>query len=154
MAEASVPPGPIADHVFLSLAIPLAGRAASGDGWLDVARRAAAGVLALPRLNPALSVYATAGLALIAVQRGDADTAGRLHKTLEPQRGTASFFVPLSIDRVLGLLAATAGRIDVALGHFEDGLAFCERAGYRAEYARIAVDYGDAVLVNGDADDG
>ena len=47
---------------------------------------------------------------------------------------------------MLGLLAATAGRIDVALGHFEDGLAFCERAGYRAEYARIAVDYGDAVL--------
>ena len=153
VAEASDPPGPIADHVFLSLAIPLASPFANDDGRLDVAGKAAAGVLALPRLNPALTVYASTALALIAVQRGDADAAGRLHETLEPQRGTASFFVPLSIDRVLGLLAATAGRIDVALGHFEDGLAFCERAGYRAEYAQIAVDYGDAVRLRDEADD-
>jgi tetratricopeptide (TPR) repeat protein len=153
VAEASAPPGPIADHVFLALAIPLAGRFANGDGRLDVAGKAAAGVLSMPRLNPALFVYASTALALIAVQLGDVDAAARLHATLEPQRGTASFFVPLAIDRVLGLLAATADRIDVALGHFEDGLAFCERAGYRAEYARIAVDYGDAVLVSGVADD-
>ena len=53
---------------------------------------------------------------------------------------------------MLGLLAATADRIDVALGHFEDGLAFCERAGYRAEYAQIAGDYADAVLARGAAD--
>jgi DNA-binding SARP family transcriptional activator len=154
VAEASVPPGPIADHVFLALAIPLAGRFANGDGLLDVAGKAAAGVLSMPRLNPALFVYASTALALIAVQLGDADAAARLHTTLEAQRGTASFFVPLTIDRLLGLLAATAGRIDAAHGHFGEGLAFCERAGYRTEYARTAADYADALLAQPVADGG
>ena len=44
---------------------------------------------------------------------------------------------PLTIDRLLGLLAATSGRIDAALAHFADGLAFCDRAGYRPEYAGL-----------------
>jgi hypothetical protein len=148
VAQGSRPPGPIADHVFLAVAIPLAGRVANDDERLDVARTAAAGVLSLPRLSPALALYATAGLGLIAVQGDDADAAGRFHGTLAAQRGTASFFVPLTTDRLLGLLAATSGRIDAALGHFAEGLAFCDRAGYRTEYAWTAADYADALLAH------
>ena len=148
VAQGSRPPGPIADHVFLAVAIPLAGRVANDDERLDVARTAAAGVLSLPRLSPALALYTTAGLGLIAVQGDDAEAAGRFHGTLAAQRGTASFFVPLTTDRLLGLLAATSGRIDAALGHFAEGLAFCDRAGYRTEYAWTAADYADALLAH------
>ena len=152
VALASPPPGPIADHVQLALATPLALRYVSGDERLDVAEAAAEGVLSLPRLNPLLATYATAGLALIAVSRGNSDDAARLYDTLAAQRGTASFFVPLAFERLLGLLAATAGRIEAALGHFVDGLAFCDRAGYRAEYAWTAADYADVLHVGADSD--
>jgi hypothetical protein len=111
-----------------------------------VAEAAAAGVLSLPRLNPLLALYATAGLALISVQRRDAVAARRLYDALSAQRGTASFFLPLTFDRLLGLLAATTGEVDAARGHFAEGLAFCDRAGYRAEYAWTACDYADALL--------
>jgi tetratricopeptide (TPR) repeat protein len=148
VAKATPPPGPIADHVLLALAIPLAGRIASDKRRLDVARRAAEGVLSLRALSPVLASLATAGLGLIAVSRGDADTAARLYGTLAAHRGTASFFVPLTIDRLLGLLAATSGRIDEALAHFAEGLAFCERAGYRTEYAWTTADYADALLTH------
>jgi hypothetical protein len=33
------------------------------------------------------------------------------------------------------------------VSHYEDGLAFCERAGYRPEYAWTACDYAEALLV-------
>ena len=152
VAGSSPPPGQIADHVFVAVAIPLAGRIANDDGRLDLARTAAAGVLSLPALSPALATYATAGLGLVAVLVEDPDTAGRLYGTLAAQRGTASFFVPLSFDRLLGLLATTSGRIDVAIGHFAEGLAFCARAGYRSEYAWTAADYADALLMHQGAD--
>ncbi|HEU0337290.1 MAG TPA: hypothetical protein VFR43_12080, partial [Gaiellaceae bacterium] len=146
LALESAPPGPIVDHLLLALAVPLAAGAASGDERLDGARAAAEGVLSLPKLNPLLGIYATTALGLIAVRRGESDNASRLYETLAAQQGTASYFVPLATDRVLGLLAATAGRIDAALGHFADGLAFCDRAGYRTEHAWIAADYADALL--------
>ena len=146
LALQSAPPGPIVDHILLALAVPLAAGLAGGEERLDGARAAAEGVLALPKLNPLLRIYATTALALLAVRRGEPDDASRLYDALAAQRGTASYFVPLANDRVLGLLAATAGRIDAALGHFADGLAFCDRAGYRAEHAWIAVDYADVLL--------
>jgi tetratricopeptide (TPR) repeat protein len=148
VAQTSPPPGPIADHVFLAVTIPLAARVANDDERLEVARTAAIGVRSLTALTPVEENYATAGLALIAVLRGDADTAGRLYGTLAPQRGTASFFVPLTFDRLLGALAATAGLIDVAIVHFAEGLAFCDRAGYRTEYAWTAADYADVLLTH------
>jgi DNA-binding SARP family transcriptional activator len=153
VAESVPPPGPIADHVFLASLIPLLARIASAGEKLDVAEAAATRVLSLVRLNPALAMYARSGLAQIAVQRNDADSAAALYGSLESQRGTASFFIPLTVDRLLGLLAATFGRMDTALGHFEDGLAFCDRAGYRPEYAWTAADCADVLLRRAGADD-
>jgi DNA-binding SARP family transcriptional activator len=148
VALASPPPGPIADHAQLAMATPLSIGNASGDERLDVAAAAARGVLALPTTNPAVATCAVVGLGLIAVRREDSDSAERLYETLATQSGTASFFAPLTFDRMLGLLAATAGRIDAALGHFAEGLAFCDRAGYRTEYARTAADFADALLAH------
>jgi hypothetical protein len=103
-------------------------------------------VLSLRARSPLLANLATAGLGLIAVLLGEPETARRLYATLAGQRGTASFFVPLTIDRLLGSLAVTSGRVEDALVHFADGLAFCGRAGYRTEYAWTAADYADALV--------
>ena len=92
-------------------------------------------------------------MALIAVRRGDTDAAEELYASLEPQRGTACLFVPLTFDRLLGLLAITFGRVDTAMAHFEDGIAFCDRAGYRPEHAWTASDYAEALLARGDPGD-
>ena len=87
---------------------------------------------------------------MVAVQRGDADAARAFHAAIEPERGTASFFLPLTFDRLLGSLALTVDDIEAALGHFAEGLEFCERAGYRPEYARTARDYAVALRRAGD----
>ncbi len=153
VAERAPPPGPIADHVLLATTIPLVGRIAGSDEGLDVAEAAAEHVLALPRLAPVLATYAMSGLALIAVQRRDADAAERLYAALEGQRGTANFFVPLTSDRLLGLLAATFGDLDASLAHFAEGIEFCARGGYRPEQAWTALAYADTLLRRAAADD-
>jgi DNA-binding SARP family transcriptional activator len=139
------PPGSSAAYVFVSNSIMLASGAAEDDVRLEAARAAAAGVLALPRLSPALALYSRSALALIAAQSGDVEAARVLYGEIESQRGTASFFLPLTFDRLLGRLAATFGDFDLATSHFESGLAFCERADYRPEYGRTARDYADAL---------
>jgi hypothetical protein len=153
VAQSVPPPGPIADHVFLALVIPLAARTAGTTEGIEVAEAAVERVLALPRLNPALALYTKSGAALIAVQRRDSHTAGKLYDILKAQRGTASFFVPLTYDRLLGRLAITSGRLESALEHFADGVAFCDRNGCSPEFARTAMDYAAALRGRGDADD-
>jgi hypothetical protein len=148
-AARSAPPGPVADHIFVASLIPLVSRIACSDEGLDAAEATAEGVLSLPRIAPGLAMVAKVGKALIAVERADGEAAASLYGELEPQRGTGVFLLALAVDRLLGLLAATCDRIDPAFGHFEDGLAFCERAGYRPEYAWTAADYADALLQRG-----
>ena len=152
VVELVPPPGPIADHVVLAAVVPLVSRIANTNEGLDVAHAAAVRVLSLPRLAPVLAGQARIGLALIAVQTGDAKAAKDAYASLEPQRGTASFFIPLTIDRLLGLLASTFGQLDRALTHFADGIAFCTRAGYRPELAWTACDYADALDSSGTTD--
>jgi len=52
----------------------------------------------------------------------------------------------ISTDRVLGLLCVTMGQPEQAAAHFEDGLAFTRRAGYRPELAWICCEYADVLL--------
>jgi len=88
-------------------------------------------------------MWARTGLALIAVQRGDTALAGEQYEALEPRRDTMLFWI--GADRVLGLLAQTMSNLDQALAHFEDGLAFCRKSGYRTELAWTCCDYADAL---------
>ncbi|MGH3082927.1 MAG: ATP-binding protein [Gaiellaceae bacterium] len=146
VAASVQPPGPIADYVFLAAVLPLVARMAGSSQGLDVAEAAAERVLSLPRLAPALALYATSGQALVAVKGNDAVAAERAYGFLRPHRGTASFFLPMTIDRMLGLLAAVCGDMDAAADHFDDGLTFCDRAGYGPEYVWTAADYAEALL--------
>jgi hypothetical protein len=54
--------------------------------------------------------------------------------------------IGVSIDRLLGLLAQTMGQPDAAAGHFDDAVAFCQKAGYRPELAWTCCDYVDLLL--------
>ena len=127
--------------------IPLVGRIAGIADNNEAAKAAGEQLLSMtPQPAPALAMAASTGLALIAVQQRDVKAAERYYAALKPQRGTASMFVPLTIDRVLGLLAVTIGHREAAMAHFEDGLDFCHRAGYRPEYAWTASDYAEALL--------
>ena len=143
------PPGPTGDHVFMAALVPLLGHIAGADDRLVEVRALAEGVLSLPRLPPGLAMVTKVGLALIAVERRDAQAAEALYAAIDPEKGTAVWLVPFAVDRLLGLLALTCGWIDAAVRHFEDGLAFCDRAGYRAQYAWTACEYAEALLARG-----
>ena len=97
-------------------------------------------------IAPILVLHARIGLALVAVQRNDAEQAREQYAALESQRDTAFYIAVIAADRLLGLLAATLGERDRALAHFEAALAFCNRAGYRPEYAWTAFDHAEALL--------
>ncbi len=65
---------------------------------------------------------------------------------LTPYTGTMSSIGTNTTDRLLGLLAKTMGSLEQALGHFEDALVFCRKAGYRPELAWTCCDYADTLL--------
>ena len=88
---------------------------------------------------------ARSGLALIAIQRGDADSAREQYSFLELWHGTQERAF-ICYDRLLGLLAQTMGNLDDSAGHFEDALAFCRKAGYRPGLAWSLCDYADMLL--------
>jgi hypothetical protein len=88
-------------------------------------------------------LYATSGSGLIAVQRRDAEAAAKLYDALKPQRGTASLFVPLTYDRLLGLLAVTATEYAAALRRRGD--ADDERKATELQEASLAVAEGLAM---------
>ena len=146
---AGAPPGPIAEHVFMVGVIALTERIAGSDKRLASAAASAEALLSLPHLAPALAMVARSARALIAVQRNEAEVAEEHYHAIEPHKRTACFIMPFTFDRILGLLAITLGQIDTALAHYEDGLTFCDRAGYRPEHAWTACDYADALLVRG-----
>jgi hypothetical protein len=147
VSETVPAPGPIAEHVFLAGAISLTSRIADTDERLDSAAASAGKLLSLPRLVPALALAARSASALIALRRKDVEAAERCYRAIEPQKRTACFIIQFTFDRLLALLALTFGQIETALSHFEDGLALCERAGYRPEYAWTAYDYAEALRV-------
>jgi len=52
----------------------------------------------------------------------------------------------MSSHRVLGLLAATFGDTEAAATHFEDSLAFAEKAGYVRETVWTQMEYAEVLL--------
>ena len=81
-------------------------------------------------------------LAVTAIARGDMDLAAEQYAALESESAIGL----ISTDRLLGRLARTMGDLDKSATHFEDGLAFCRKAGYRPELAWTCCDYADMLL--------
>ena len=52
----------------------------------------------------------------------------------------------IAVDRLMGLLCVTLGKLEAAITHFEDAVAFCRDAGYQPELAWTCHDYAEALL--------
>ena len=145
--EAADSPDPEGGEAILAAVIPAVWRISGDTTRRDTALDAARNLLSSPTVAPIFAQYARIGLALDAVQRNDADEAREKYAALESQRDTAfAVAVGIAADRLLGLLAATLGELDLALRHYESARLFCDRAGYRPEYAWTASDYAEALL--------
>ena len=130
------------------MAIPTIDRITAVPDRLGIAEAAAEAVLSEQAVVPSRAMYAKAGLALLAVQKGDRSAAEGHYAYLLGQRGTM-IETTSSVDRLLGLLSQTMGKLKQATGHFEDALAFCRKAGYRPELAWTCCDYADVLRERG-----
>ena len=93
------------------------------------------------------------GLALIATWRNVAEQAATQYAAFRSHKGTCLIPVSVAGDRLLGLLAAGSGRPEAAKKHFEAALTFCDRNGYRSEYAWSVLDYADVLIEHGEPRD-
>ena len=117
-----------AEYVYAAQFIPMIARIVSIPDWVSIAEVAANIIIAFPSATPIYTQGARLGLSLIAAARGDVELAADQYSALERQRGLCYLYI--SIDRVLGLLAATLGRLEQAVNHFENALVFCRQAAY------------------------
>jgi ATP/maltotriose-dependent transcriptional regulator MalT len=131
--------------VRVTAAIAAIARITGVPGRLDIARSAAEAVLSERSVRPFITMFAKAGLALLAVLKGDQPAAEELYDYLLEQRGTMVWTLS-SIDRLLGLLSQTMNESEQATAHFDDALAFCRKAGYRPELAWTCRDYAALLL--------
>ena len=111
---------------------------------LEIGEAAAEEFLLKQSATPLSFMHVKAGLALLAVLKGERSAAEDHYDYLLEQRGTMIQTVS-SVDRLLGLLSQTMGNRDQAIKHFEDALAICRRAGYRPELAWTCCDYSDTL---------
>ena len=133
------------EQAIAAMTLPLFARVSGTSELLDAAESTARSVVSSPS-QPGLFINrARIGLALVAIQRGDAGAAEAQYEILKSWRSTQVFSL-FCYDRLLGLLSQTIGNVDDAQGHFEDALGFCRRAGYRAELAWSLYDYAEFAL--------
>jgi DNA-binding CsgD family transcriptional regulator len=139
------PAGPNVAHAIQTIVIPLIAHITGVGERLEAAETAAQTILSASSATPFIAKLARTGLALLALLRRDLSATRELYDTLEPHRGTMSSFI-ISDGRLLGLLSTVQGRLDQAIAHFEDALAFCRQAGCRPELAWTCYDYADVLL--------
>ena len=130
----------VTDRVDRMWLVDLA-RIGGAAGHIDVVKAVAESILSSPRISPIFTRAARVALALTAIQEQDAVSSADLYTALEPFRGTLDTDGLISIDRLLGLLAYTMGKLSDATAHFDDSLDFCRKAGFRPELAWAYCDY-------------
>jgi DNA-binding CsgD family transcriptional regulator len=86
--------------------------------------------------------YGLPGLGMIAAEEGDSALAIRVYGPLK----NLGWPMPVTNLRILGLVAKTMNRLDLARTHFEDNLSFCRKAGFKPELAWTCHDYAEMLL--------
>ena len=132
---------------FISASI---GRTTENGRMLETGERLGRKVLSFGASDH-VEARARTALAIVAVERGDRSSAREQYEALLPYRGVMANGYPPVIDRVLGLLTQTLGRIDDAAAHFEDALDFC-RDRFHGEQGHVSYEY--AVLLFARCDPG
>jgi tetratricopeptide (TPR) repeat protein len=133
------------DYTRAALAIGVGSLITGVGDNLEVAESFVSEVLASPSPTPSVTHSSHAGLALLAVARGDAGASGEWYSALDSHSRPMVEGGAISIGRLLGLLAHTMKDLDQATVHFEDALTFCRKAGYRPELAWTCCDYADVL---------
>ena len=108
-------------------------------------------VLSSPFATPLMVAITNIGIAFEALVRGDEEICQRTYDDLVPLSGQSMIHV--AIDRLLGQLAHAAGDVAKSVHHFEDALAFCNKAGYRPEYAWSCWEFASVLLDRSDSGD-
>ena len=145
----TIAPGSIGPRLT-AMVIPIIDSISGASNRFDIAEAAAEFVLSSQSYTSFAGNPSRFGLALIAIQRGDAAAASEQYAVLKEYRQPEPEFSP---DRILGLLAQTMGNQPQAMSHFDDALAFCRKAGFGPELAWTCCDYADALLERGWGDD-
>jgi len=138
------PPGGL-EYRIAPLAIGVAAHITGRAGYSEVAE-AAAEIILSSSYSPFPAQLVRTGLALLAVVRGDLATAEEQYVALKPWQITLT---PLNLvcgHRVLGLLAQTMGRLNQAMTHFENALAFCRQGDIRPELAWTCYNYAETLV--------
>ena len=113
-------------------------------GRVEIAEATAKAIISERSATLNRAIYAKAGLALLAVEKGDQSAAEEHYAALLGQRSTMIWTV-VSINRLLGLLSQTMGDLHQAASHFEETLTFCRKSGCRPELAWTCCDYADSL---------
>lgn len=146
----STPIQPTLEYGAVAVTVPLLSRIAGEVQGLEKAEEAALTILSSPGALPIIVQQARAGLALIAVRRGDKGLAREQYDALKTMGGTMVRGI-IQVERLLGLLAGNLGQPEQAGAHFDAALAFCSRAGFRPEYAWAAFEFADTLVQQGQA---
>ena len=146
-------PGPTYQYALPSIAIPLTSRMSGSGEFIAIAKAAAETVLSSNSATPMTAMFSECGLAMVALWERNDVAAKELYGALKCHKGTMLIGGGMCIDRLLGLLSETFGRLDQAIAHFEDALDFCRDAGYRSEYAWTVHDHALAVSQRDNGED-
>jgi tetratricopeptide (TPR) repeat protein len=133
------------DYSRAALAIGVGALITGVYGNLDVAESFLSEVSASPSPTPSVMHSGHAGLALLALARGDVAACREQYIVLDSHSRPMVEGGAISIDRLLGLLAQTMSDQDQATIHFEKSLDFCRKAGFRPELASTCCDYADTL---------
>jgi hypothetical protein len=126
------------EHAMAAATLPLFARVTGTTDQLDVAESTASEILSTPSTPHRIITAARAGLALIATQWSDTESAKEHYSLLQSERGTQPTYQTFCADRILGLLAQAMGNLDDSQPYFEDALAICRKAGYVTELAGLS----------------
>jgi len=142
------PPGASLEYANVACIVPIVARITGHTDQLERAAVAGMALLSSPEATEGLVKDVTAGLAFIAVIQSETAEAEKHYLGLMAEEGQI-LFASLSGDRLLGLQAHTLSRYDDAVTHFTNGLAFCQKAGYKPEFAWTCHDYAEVLLQRG-----
>jgi len=112
-----------------------------------IAERTIRSILDSSTATPSSAAFARIGSSLLCIFRRDGSTAAVHYIDLtESHAAGIGNLVGFPEGRLLGLLAHIDGRLEKAVAHFEDGLAFCRLGSFRPALAWTCHDYAEMLL--------
>lgn len=148
-------PGSSYRYASVAAGIPFIAMISGDTSMLERAREIAQIVLSDDSSLPVYEITAKIGLGIISLVEKDAAAATELYAELQQASARVVEYYHLSTDHLLGLLAVTMGRADIAAGHLEKSLELCRNSRRKCELAWVCHNYTNLLAERcgkGDAD--